>query len=107
MSTVHKVCGASRSAVKLALVGLGLLLGACGGRVDEGAGEARLEMEAPTEEGWLGFFRPSKPKLDFEPCEGAPTLECATLDVPLDYSDGECDKTEVAVARLRSTRPQG
>jgi pimeloyl-ACP methyl ester carboxylesterase len=106
MLTVHTVSRASRSVVGLAMVALSTLLGACGGRVDDGAGDD-LEMEAPTEEGWVGFFRPSNPKLDFEPCEGDPGLECATLKVPLDYSDGQCEKTEISVARLPSTRPQG
>ncbi|HEU4411453.1 MAG TPA: alpha/beta fold hydrolase [Polyangiaceae bacterium] len=107
MLTVHTVSRASRSVVGLAMVALGTLLGACGGRVDEEAGDERLEMEAPTEEGWVGFFRPSKPKLDFKPCEGAPGLECAKLEVPLDYSDGDCDTTDISVARLPSTSSKG
>ncbi len=113
MLTLNMVSGALRSCARLALLTLGLSgAAACGGRVDdevpgEGTG---LAMEAPTEEGWVGFFWPSQPKINFGPCEGEPSMECGTLEVPLDYRNQWCnsgDTIDVEVARLPSTRSQG
>ncbi|MCU0686666.1 MAG: alpha/beta hydrolase [Polyangiaceae bacterium] len=111
MLTSNMVSKLKRSgAAQMVVVALGLLLGACGGRVDDGGtaedGET-LDMEAPTEEGWVGFFRPRKSKIDFQPCEGDPALECGALKVPLDYKDQGCKSTEIWVARLPSTRKDG
>lgn len=111
MLTLNTVSRLKRSgAAQLVVMAMGLLLGACGGRVDDATAAAdgeTLDMEAPTEEGWVGFFRPRKSKIEFKPCASDPALECGTLKVPLDYKDQGCKSTEIWVARLPSTRKDG
>jgi hypothetical protein len=50
---------------------------------------------------------PSKP-LDWGACEGDgldPRQECATVDVPMDYSDPDGKKIGIAVSRIPSEKP--
>jgi pimeloyl-ACP methyl ester carboxylesterase len=44
-------------------------------------------------------------KVDWKPCEGAPTVQCGTLQVPLDWSKPNGQKVPVAVARRPADNP--
>ncbi|MEV8477641.1 alpha/beta hydrolase [Streptomyces sp. NPDC051173] len=46
------------------------------------------------------------PQLAWQPCAEKDGRECATLQVPLDYSDPDGPTADIAVSRLRSDHPQ-
>ncbi|TQL68287.1 alpha/beta hydrolase family protein [Nocardioides albertanoniae] len=49
--------------------------------------------------------RPPTPHLDWTPCPDAPDADCATLEVPVDWSQPKGETFELAVARHRATDP--
>ncbi|MFE0044232.1 alpha/beta hydrolase [Streptomyces albireticuli] len=59
----------------------------------------------PTTLGWKPCDQP-RANTDAGRGTGAPTRECATLSVPLDYAAPGGPQVDIAVARLRSDRPE-
>lgn len=49
------------------------------------------------------FDSDSKSTVVWTPCEGAPSLDCASLKVPVDYSEPKGDKIDLALIRRKST----
>jgi pimeloyl-ACP methyl ester carboxylesterase len=48
---------------------------------------------------------PTPPPINWQPCPDAPTRDCATLTVPLDYADLSKGNTEVSAARAPALDP--
>ena len=55
-----------------------------------------------------GGGAPRVPAIDWQPCgDDFPGLECATAEVPLDYDRPRGKTTELALARVPASDPEG
>jgi len=101
----------------VALLALGLVAAACSSGEDESSTASTssqpddtttTETPATTTQAEVTTETPVEPKssVDWEPCEFAfGDVECATIQVPLDYESPDGDQIDIAMARIRATGP--
>lgn len=99
-------------AIALVLAGLGVAIALV---LDDGDGSAGPDREgpAPTTTPAPGATRAPDPalqdyydqQLDWAPCEGDDDLECALLEVPVDYTDPAGDNVRIALLKVPAAQP--
>lgn len=107
---VRVVAGVTALAVVLAGLGVALALFFGG---DEATTDGRGDGPAPTTTPAPGATEAPDPalaefygqQLDWTECESDDDMECATLEVPVDYAEPEGDTLRVALLKVPATRP--